>query len=235
MGEHTRFDGWALDPAVRHLNHGSYGAVRRRTLERQDALRRRIEALASEQMPAGYVFLPDPNEVAAVVLARSTWAVLALTCDIELFTQAHYRESLEGDENLSPLFKDVFLYHWKEESQHAILDELEWQREDAKLTAPARDAAVDDLIALVGAVDGILQAQAAADAAYFKAIAGRAFTADEAARIDDGVLAAYRWQYIVSGVSQPRFADVLGRLIDGAQRARIEQALAPIVHHVANH
>ncbi|MBP6631621.1 MAG: aminotransferase class V-fold PLP-dependent enzyme [Kofleriaceae bacterium] len=43
MGEHTRFDGWALDPAVRHLNHGSYGAVRRRTLERQDALRRRIE------------------------------------------------------------------------------------------------------------------------------------------------------------------------------------------------
>ena len=108
-------------------------------------------------------------------------------------------------------------------------------REDAKLTAPARDAAVDDLIALVGAVDGILQAQAGADAAYFKAVAGRPFSATQAAQIDDGVLAAYRWQYIVSGVSQPRFADVLGRLIDGAQAARIEHALAPIVHHVATH
>ena len=30
----------------------------------------------------------------------------------------------------SPLFKDVFLFHWKEESQHAILDELEWTRCD---------------------------------------------------------------------------------------------------------
>ena len=32
---------------------------------------------------------------------------------------------------LSELFKDVFLFHWREESQHAILDELEWVRHDA--------------------------------------------------------------------------------------------------------
>lgn len=115
------------------------------------------------------------------------------------------------------------------------MDELEWVREDAKLSAPARDAAVDELIALAGAVDGILQAPAGADAAHFKAIAGRAFTATEAGAIDDGVLAAHRRQYIVSGVSQPRFREVLGRVIDGAQGARIEQALAPIVHHVASH
>ena len=41
-------------------------------------------------------------------------------------------------------------------------------REDAQAgVRRERDAAVDDLIALVGGVDGILQAQAAADAAYF--------------------------------------------------------------------
>ena len=113
------------------------------------------------------------------MLSKSTWAVLALTTDIELFSQAHYRASIEPDDTLSPLFKDVLLFHWKEESQHAILDELEWQREDAKLTPAQRDAAVDDLIALVGAVDGICQMQAAADAAYFMSIAGRPFTADE--------------------------------------------------------
>ena len=33
-------------------------------------------------------------------------------------------------------------------------------RENAKLTAKQRDQAVDDLIGLVGAVDGILQMQA---------------------------------------------------------------------------
>ena len=44
---------------------------------------------------------------------------------IELFTQAHYRESIEPDSALSPLFKDVFVFHWQEESQHAIMDELE--------------------------------------------------------------------------------------------------------------
>src|SRR5690606_25746966 len=90
-----------------------------------------------------------------------------------LFSQAHYRASIAGAEGLSPLFKDVFLFHWREESQHAIIDELEWVREDARLASDAeRDAAVDDLIALVGGVDGILQAQAAADAAYFLAVTG---------------------------------------------------------------
>ena len=99
--------------------------------------------------------------------ASRTWAVLALTCHIELFTQAHYRQSIEPDAELSELWKDVFLFHWKEESQHAILDELEWRREDAKLTPAQRDQAVTDLIELVAAVDGILQVQAAADADYF--------------------------------------------------------------------
>ena len=103
------------------------------------------------------------------MLGKSTWAVLALTLHIELFTQLHYRQSIEPDGELSELFKDVFLFHWKEESQHAILDELEWKRHDATLTAEERDRAVDEFIELVGAVDGILQAQATADASYFAA------------------------------------------------------------------
>ena len=79
------------------------------------------------------------------------------------------REHRHGRRICRELWKDVFLYHAKEESQHAILDEMEWVRENAKLTSQARDAAVDDLIALVGAVDGILQVQSAADTHYFVA------------------------------------------------------------------
>ena len=189
---------------------------------------RRIERMVAQGMPEGYSFLPEPNAVAAAVLGKSTWAVLALTCHIEIFVLAHYRESIDPDQNLSDLWKDVFLHHMREESQHAILDELEWQREDAKLTPEARDQAVNDLIDLVGAVDGILQVQSAADADYFLRICGRTFGRDEVEKIRATFLAAYRWQYIVSGV-QGRFSEVLGRLITPAQFERIGAALGPIL------
>jgi hypothetical protein len=140
---------------------------------KHQALFRRIDAMVGEILPDGYHFDIDPNGVARAVLGKSTWAVLALTLDIELFTQLHCRESIEPDTELSELFKDVFLYHWREESQHAILDELEWVRHDAELTAEQRERAVDEFIELVAAVDGVLQVQARADAAYFRGRCGR--------------------------------------------------------------
>jgi hypothetical protein len=190
---------------------------------------RRIEGMVAESMAAGYQFLPSPNDVAGVVLGKSTWSVLALTCHIELFVLAHYRSSIDPDGEVSELFKDVFLYHWKEESQHAILDELEWRREDAKLSPEQRDHAVTDLIELVGAVDGMLQAQAKADAEYFLGICRGPYSAEQAARVREGILHAYRWQYIVSGVEEPRFQGILGSLISKAQGRRIAEALAPIM------
>jgi hypothetical protein len=190
---------------------------------------RRIDQMIGEHMPEGYIFAPDPNEVAKAVLGKSTWAVLALTCHIELFTQAHYKQSIEPDEDLSELYKDVFLFHWREESQHAIMDELEWAREDDTLSDGERDQAVSDLIDLVGAVDGILQIQSAADSDFLMQICGRTFSDNEVHRIREGVLKAYRWQYIISGVQEPRFQKVLGSLINEQQTQRIGEALAPLV------
>ena len=191
---------------------------------------RRIELLTATDMPPGYRFDVNANDVASFVLGKRTWAVLALTCHIELFSQAHYRASIGDADNLSALFKDVFLFHWKEESQHAIVDELEWQREDAKLASDAeRDAGVEDLIALVVGVDGILQAQAKADAGYFcqaMAIAD----AKRAEQVEATLLKAYRWQYIVSGVVEPRFQKLLGGLVSSAQMQRITDALGPLMY-----
>jgi hypothetical protein len=190
---------------------------------------RRMEGLADRVMPGGYTFLPRPNEVAAAVLSASTWAVLALTCHIELFTLVHYRQSVEPDGQLSELFKDVLLYHWREESQHAILDELEWRRHDATLSEAERDRGVDDLIALVGAVDGLLQLQAPQDADYFLAACGRPFTAAQKAQVRALVLKAYRWQYIVSGVQDTHFAGLLSAMVTGPQADRVGAALAPLM------
>src|SRR5687767_770624 len=179
---------------------------------KHQALFRRIDAMIGDVLPAGYRFEIDANAVAHAVLGKSTWAVLALTLDIELFTQTHYLESIGHDTELSELFKAVFLFHWKEESQHAILDELEWVRHDRDLTAAQRDRAVDEFIELVAAVDGILQAQAKADAAYFAATCGRAVGEAESRAVEPAFLKSYRWQYIHSGAQQPRFGKVLSSL-----------------------
>ena len=190
---------------------------------------RRIDAMCAEGMPGGYQFLPQPNDVASVVLGKSTWAVLALVCNIELFVLAHYREAIEPDADLSELWKDVFTFHAREESQHAIIDELEWKREDAKLGAAERDQGVTDLIELVAAVDGILQAQARSDAGYFLASCGRIMTAEQAGQVRDAFLSAYRYQYIVSGVQDKRFQQIIGGMITPQHGERIGSALAPIL------
>jgi len=217
-GRHWLGDQVALEALVRFSDE---------ELKHQE-LFRRIENMLDARMAPGYRKVADPNEVARAVLAKSTWAVLALTCHIELFTQQHYRQSIEPQSDLSPLWKDVFRFHWMEEVQHAMLDELEWQREHARLTADQRQQAVDDLIALVGAVDGILQAQASADADYFIGVAGRRYIGEEQSGIRDLLLRAYRWQYIVSGVQHPHFARLLTDMTTPAQMDRIQAALAPI-------
>jgi len=223
--EHWLGDQSALEALVRFTDE---------ELKHQE-LFRRIEALTAENMPDGYEFTPTPNGVAQAVLSKSTWAVLALTLHIELFTQDHYRESIEADPELSELFKDVFFYHWREESQHAILDELEWIREDAQLSAEERDRGVTELIELVGALDSILQAQAVADARYFGAVCERKLSAHERDSVEALVIKAYRWQYIVSGLQQSRFGSVLKSITTPAQQERIGKALEPLMRPFTAH
>jgi hypothetical protein len=196
---------------------------------------RRIDGMIGEVLPSGYRFDVDPDAVARAVLGRGTWAVLALTLDIELFTQSHYRQSIDHDAELSELFKDVFLHHWKEESQHAILDELELMRHTSTLTAQERDRGVDELIELIQAVDGILRAQAASDAAYFATNCARELGEDETGEIRASFLAAYRWQYIHSGAQHPHFAKVLSLLITEGQGQRIQAALASLQYERGGH
>jgi hypothetical protein len=200
---------------------------------KHQALFRRVEALIGEVMPGGYSFAWDPNEVALGVLAKSNWAVLALTLHIELFSQHHYRESIRNDVEMSELSKDIFMFHWREECQHAIMDELEWRRIDAGADAGARDRGVDELIELIGAVDAIVRAQAAVDADYFAATCGRQLSLFEARTVQRTVLEAYRLQYILSGARHPHFTATLISLTTEAQRGRIADALAVLTPQAA--
>jgi hypothetical protein len=191
--EHALGDQVAMEALVRFTDE---------ELKHQE-LFRRIEALMAAVMAAGLRLRAAGQRGRRVRARQVDLGGAGPHLPHRIFTQVHYRQSVDPDADLSPLFKDVLFFHWREESQHAILDELEWRREDEKLSAEARDRAVDDLIALVGGVDGILQAQATADARYFASVCGRRLTDQEAAKTESLLLSAYRWQYIVSGAQDP--------------------------------
>ena len=215
---HTLGDQNALEALVRFADE---------ELKHQE-LFRRIERMIAIGMPAGYRFVPRANDVAWIVLGKSTWAVLALTSMVELVTQAHYRESIAPDPNLSELYKDIFFYHWREESQHAVLDELEWRRENERLSPRARDEAVNDLIALFGAFDGVARQQSQADAAGFLSMLKRPLPPPQRDALQAALLRAYRWQYILSGAQDERFANLLAELTTEEQGRRIAAALEPL-------
>jgi hypothetical protein len=53
--------------------------------------------------------------------------------------------------------------------------------------------------------------------------------ADEWTRIRGGVLRAYRWQYIFSGVEDPRFQELVGRLVNPDHGRRLQEALSTLM------
>ena len=193
---------------------------------------RRVEKLADIALPAGYRMTTDPDSAAAAMMTKSTWAVLALTCFVEIFTQVHYLHSIRDDDQLSPLFKDVFYYHWIEEAQHAKLDELEWKRVHDAMQPEAIDAAVSDFIELLRMVEGILQAQASADGEYFCSSIGTYLSRERCNAVKACLLKAYRLQYLVSGARIERFQHALSSKLTTGQMQRVEAAFAPLAAYV---
>ena len=191
---------------------------------------RRMEAMIGAQLPAGYRQVANPNDVARAVLAASTWSVLALTCHIELFVQAHYAESIAPREELCPLFRDVFKFHWKDEGRHVVMDELEWKNEHAKTFADRarpsgqrsdrpRGGRGRDPTGAGGVRCGLLHS-----------LCPTAFQRRRSSRIRTSVLSAYRWQYIISGVQHPHFGRLLTSMTTPTQMSQIQTALAPIMN-----
>jgi len=171
----------------------------------------------------------DPEITARYVLSKSTGAVLLLTACIEWLTQLHYTEAFAGDAELDPFTQHVFRAHWLEESQHAQMDHLETLRAFAKMDAAARDRAIDELIELVGAVDGLLQQQVGLDIENLAQALGRTFDATEREDLEHGLLRAKRWTFLESGVTHPRFQELFAAVTTPEQQARVGAALAGLL------
>jgi hypothetical protein len=168
-------------------------------------------------------------ETARFVLSKSTGGTLLLTAAIEWFTQLHFKDAMRDDDGLDPLTKRVFRAHWQEEAQHAKMDHLETLRSFGGMTEAEKDGAVDDLIALVAGVDGLLQKQSRLDVENFERLSGRALAPALREQVGREVLRSKRWTFIESGVTHPNFEELFVAVTTPAQRERVGRALAPIL------
>jgi hypothetical protein len=158
--------------------------------------------------------IPGREQVATVVLGKSRLCSLLLTSMIEWFTQSHYVEHVRDHTGLDELFRDLLKFHWLDEAQHAKLDSLVINEIVGPLSLEEREHAVDELLELGGAVDGLLAQQADLDIESLEPAIGRTFTDRERAEIKQHIQRAYRWTFLVSGLEHPNFARIVGELTE---------------------
>lgn len=164
--------------------------------------------------------LETAGEVASVVLSKTPIGVMLVILHIELMTLDHYTESVRDDSSIDELFARLLEKHWLEESQHARIDALEL----AKLVNVGTPAQIIqglvDYRGLIDAFDGLLEAQAKMDVETLSDVLGRTLSPAEQAEIVTAQHAGYRRTFLVAGMRNKQFADVLQKL-DGAHAAEL--------------
>jgi hypothetical protein len=197
--------------------HNPYGdEVRQRSLVRfseeelkhQELFRRSI-ALFNEQFGVTPQLIPGREAVAAVVRSKSKLAVLILIDIIEWFVQIHYTEHVLDKVELDSLFRDLLKHHWLDEAQHAKIDTMLIAELVEDLTMEERETAIDEVIELGGAIDGLLQQQIGLNIDALEVATGRVFTEAERAEIAAETLKAWRYTFLVSGLEHPNVVKVI--------------------------
>jgi hypothetical protein len=190
---------------------------------------REIRSMVQRTVGFPLSLLDGEKEVARFVLSKDVGAVLLLTACIEFFTQLHYVKAFQNDDSLDPLTKHVFKSHWLEESQHARLDELETKRIFSTMSEPERDRAVDDLIGLVVAVDGLIQKQTGFDVQNLESYLERNLTEEERNEIHRSILRAKRYCFIESGVTHPSFLELFNSVTTPQQQEKVRKNLTALL------
>ena len=224
-----RADDFALDnrDAFDALTNFAAEEVKHMNLFRE--LRGRID----EAVGLPLALLPGGPDVARAVLSKQTGGVLLLVAAVEWLTQLHYLTCFKDNESLDSFTRHIFKSHWLEESQHARMDHLETLRAFAHMEDATRDSAVDDLIDLVGAVDGLLQQQAQLDVDNLERYLDRSLDPSGRREIYASVLAAKRYTFIECGVTHPNFEELLAAVTTPTQRERVQTALDGVLQPAA--
>src|SRR5262245_59015643 len=144
-------------------------------LKHQELMRRAVE-----QFQAGFGvecgLIPGREQVAGAVLTTSPLTSMLLASMIEWFTQLHYTEHVRDGGELDELFRDLLRFHWIDESRHARIDSLLIDEVAARLSPDERERAIDELLRLGGAIDGLLVQQVELDIDTLERATRREFT-----------------------------------------------------------
>ena len=196
-------------------------------LKHQELFRRSIQ-LFDEQFGVTPDLITGREAVAAVVRSKSKLAVLLLIDLIEWFVQLHYTEHVLDKTDLDGLFRDLLRHHWLDEAQHAKMDTMLIAEQVTDMPLAEREAAVDELLELGGAVDGLLQQQVALNVDALEVVTGRVYTDAERQEITSHTLRAWRWTFLVSGLEHPNVVKLVGQIThEGPAKLRnIAEALS---------
>jgi hypothetical protein len=187
-------------------------------VKHQELMRRAVEQF-DEGFGTHCGLIEGRDAVAEVVLSASPLAAMLLTTMIEWFTQLHYVEHVQEHAELDELFRDLLRFHWIDESRHAQMDTLLVAEIAAPLPIGARDSAIDELLGLGAAVDGLLASQIELDLEALETASGRTFSDAEREEIRTAQRRSYRWTFIVSGLRHPNFVKLVeGLTSDGAAK-----------------
>jgi hypothetical protein len=180
-------------------------------LKHQELFRRSM-ALFEQGFGTQCGLISGREDVAKIVLSKSPLAVLYLTTVIEWFTQLHYLEHVRDHSGLDELFRDLLKFHWLEEAQHAKLDTLLIDEISEKVTLKEREAAIDELLELGEAIDGLLLQQIGLNINALEKATGSMFTGGEKEEITTKTQHAWRWTFLVSGLEHPNFVKLVNEL-----------------------
>ena len=163
-----------------------------------------------------------------MVRSKSELAVLLLIDIIEWFVQVHYTEHVLDKTDLDGLFRDLLKHHWLDEAQHAKMDTMLIAEMVEDMPLAEREAAIDEVLELGGAIDGLLQQQIALNIDALAIATGRVFTESEREEISAKTLRAWRWTFLVSGLEHPNVVKLVEEItVEGPAKVRnVAQALS---------
>jgi hypothetical protein len=196
-------------------------------LKHQELFRRSIR-MFSDQFGISPQLLPDREAVASVVRSKSKLAVQILIDIIEWFVQVHYTEHVLDRTDLDGLFRDLLKYHWLDEAQHAKMDTLLIAETVRGLPIAECEAAIDEVLDLGAAIDGLLQQQIGMNIDALEVATRRVFTPAEREEITAKTLHAWRWTFLVSGLEHPKVVRLVDEMTEqgGAKIRRAAEALS---------
>jgi hypothetical protein len=164
-----------------------------------------------------------PGEtVAKHILGHHPLSVALVILHIEWMTQRHYADSVHDNDRLDPCFKDLLKHHWMEEMQHAHLDTLMVEAIAENMSPTKIETAIDGYWAIGKFLDDGLKQQTLFDLAAFEKAAGRTLSPADRERLIEVQHQANRWTYLGSGMSHPKFVEMMGRLNKDKQRVLLE-------------